>query len=94
MEKVGLLVDSQRLLEFQARLKQSEARVFDQLQEMIPEEVRPLVPKGGWKRYPSQYPKELVVTREVEVPSLLCTTCGEEGVSPSHNCSGEAEGTC
>lgn len=92
MEIVGLMVDSQRLLEFQSRLKQYEALAFDKLQEMIPEEVKPLVPAGGWKRFPSAYPKELVVTREVEVPALLCTDCGEEGVPSTHNCRAEAEG--
>lgn len=86
MQKVGLLIDSQRLLEFQARLKQYEARVFDKIQTIIPTEVKPLVPKGGWKRFPSGYPPEEVITQEVDVEVLVCTLCGEEGVTHTHNC--------
>jgi hypothetical protein len=86
MSKVGLLIDSQRLLEFQARLKQYEARVFDKIQALLPDEVKPLVPRGGWKRYPKGYAPEQVITREVSVESLVCTSCGEEGVSSIHDC--------
>lgn len=86
MQKVGLLVDSQRLLEFQARLKQYEARVFDKIQAILPDEVKPLVPKGGWKRPPKGYLPEQIITQETEVESFLCTLCGEEGVHQTHNC--------
>jgi hypothetical protein len=86
MEKVGLLLDPQRLLEFQSNLKQGEARVFDKLQELLPDEIKPLAPKAGWKRPPKGYAPESVITREVEVETLVCTDCGEEGVQPTHSC--------
>lgn len=86
-EKVGILLDSDGLVAFQSRLKQHASRVFDQIQAAIPEEVKPLVPKGGWKRQPKGYPPELVIEREVEVETLVCTDCGMERVQASHRCS-------
>jgi uracil-DNA glycosylase family 4 len=88
-EKVGVLLDSNRMIEFQARLKQHEARVFDKIQLLLPDEVKPLVPKAGWKKPPKGYAPELVVTREIEVDSFLCDTCGEEGVQSDHTCGPE-----
>jgi DNA polymerase len=90
-EQVGVLLDSARMVEFQARLKQYEARVFDNIQAILPDEVKPLAPKGGWKRPPKGYAPELVITREIEVETLMCDSCGEEDVSANHQCATELE---
>jgi hypothetical protein len=79
------------MVEFQARLKQYEARVFDNIQAILPDEVKPLAPKGGWKRPPKGYAPELVITREIEVETLMCDSCGEEDVSANHQCATELE---
>ena len=86
MERAGLLIDSAALLSFQSRLKQEEARIYDVIQQLVPEAALPLLPRDGWKRIPKGYPPEAIITLDRNREILVCSTCGTSDVPPTHLC--------
>ena len=86
MERAGLLIDSAALLSFQSRLKQEEARIYDVIQQLVPEAALPLLPRDGWKRIPKGYPPEAIITLDRDREILVCSTCGAFDVPPTHLC--------
>jgi uracil-DNA glycosylase family 4 len=53
-QQVGLLVSRDRLNVFIADLEVKQRRILHQMQGMVPEDCRPLTPKGGYKRAPEE----------------------------------------
>lgn len=53
-QQVGLLVSRERLDIFIEDLTVKQRRVLHQMQGMVPEHLRPLTPKGGYKRCPEE----------------------------------------
>jgi hypothetical protein len=92
MSSVGILLDSQRLLTFQSNLKKDASAIWEEIQSKVPNTLKPLSPKGGWKRKP-KIPPEGLIEMDVEIEVLACDSCGQEGVSSLHSCpEGSSEG--
>jgi uracil-DNA glycosylase family 4 len=53
-QQVGVRIDRQRLEVFIEDLAGKQRRILHQMQGMVPEELRPLTPKGGLKRAPEE----------------------------------------
>lgn len=53
-QQVGLLVSRERLDIFIADLEVKQRRILHTMQGMVPDAVRPLTPKGGYKREPEE----------------------------------------
>lgn len=86
-EDVGLLVDDGALRALSERLRQEEKRIDSDIQQLVPEELKPLLPKSGWKRHPgNRYPGQEVVEQRVKEMVRVCTQCGEAEVSSRHKC--------
>lgn len=53
-QQVGLLISRERLDVFIEDLTVKQRRILHHMQGMVPDEVRPLTPKGGYKREPEE----------------------------------------
>lgn len=87
MTKVGIALDSRRMLEFKDRLSQAASSTWEAIQSAVPPELRPLSPREGWKRKPKHIPADQLVEVEVDCEILVCDSCGARDVADSHACS-------
>lgn len=99
-EKVGVLVDVEGLPQFSADLAEKERGFMQQCQAQVPEDLRPLHPRKGWKKDPGEkkLPKPLskltdeeleVFCQKVEEVVPVCKTCGAMQVPNRHRCRGD-----
>lgn len=95
--EIGLKVDIVELDRFGADLTVKTAVLYKEIQELVPEHMKPLHPKGGWKRKPDTPEVEVEleegfkVTRPVlEAVELClvkkCLTCSATQITGKHRC--------
>ena len=98
-EAIGLPVSKEKLLEFDGKLTETYQRIRKELEEGVPESVRPWVPKEGWKTNPGPEKTVKVTIDREEVERTfpvvkqqaqgfvnVCSGCGTEGVHKKHRC--------
>lgn len=83
-EQVGLRLDPERLRSFHADLQRRQDKLFDDIQNVVPSQFKPLV--GGWKRPPDPTRHPHAVAMEVIESVKVCTDCGETDVGARHRC--------
>ena len=83
-EQIGLRLDPDRLRQFHSELQKRQDELFDEIQNAVPPDFKPLV--GGWKRPPSpdKHPNAIAMT--VTETVKVCTDCGEIDVNTRHRC--------
>jgi hypothetical protein len=96
--EVGLKVDRKQVEGMREVLRKKTGELYDEMQGMVPEEIRPLHPPGGWKKDPGTeevvYPKEgeehsrarPLLTIDEEAPIKVCRACNAQQVSIKHRC--------
>jgi DNA polymerase len=88
-EDVGLPVDKKALEDLQDELEKERQRIHAGIDALIPEELIPLEPKGGYKRFPigpDKKPKPgyfEVVSKQM---CYKCLACGKVDVTTKHRC--------
>lgn len=80
-EEVGLLFNRERLVAFGEELRVICSRLDGEIQEIVPEVVKPLV--GSLVRRPDE---EGIVEQVEEVLVQVCKRCGAEQIAKSHRC--------
>lgn len=84
MEKEGILLHRDGLSVLQEELRLKRLAKDQEIQDMVPAEVRPWA--GGWKRQPDPKQWPGAVKRKVMEEVLVCTDCGATEVGPAHKC--------
>jgi uracil-DNA glycosylase family 4 len=82
-EDAGLLVDKDELRVFGEDLTQKKQASNAKAQKLVPESVRPLYPKAGWKRKPD---KPNVIQRRENALVQVCLACNQAQVAKTHRC--------
>lgn len=101
LQEVGLLLDEPATVAFGEKLKDHARGFWAGLQEGVPEQLKPLVPKGGWKTDPGPekdcegFAGEKGARPTVKVmekhPTLTCLGCGVVGgITKKHRCKDKA----
>ena len=88
-EEVGLLVNQPKLIEFTANLEKHHERLYSEIQQIVPIELHPLVPKNGLKSWPEEKdgtPEAGIIEMLVVAPVQKCLACGELQISKTHRC--------
>lgn len=100
-QEVGMGMDRAALHDFKVKVHDLKVEKYDALQLMVPDEVKPLHPKDGWKTDPgvAEKPdpdapedaprmKPLLVAKE-DLVVQCCKTCGAVQVPAKHRCKDE-----
>lgn len=90
-EDVGLLVDLEELARLKERLDLTAGRIGGEVQALVPDAVKPLVPKGGLARHPGLEYDEAgvevpIYEAEVKVIGKVCEACSAEQITVKHRC--------
>ena len=85
-EKIGLLGNRAHLEEFHIRLDKRLKEIDLEVQALVPDNLKPLHPKQGWKRKPENVPEDKLIVHRVKMDVRICLSCYEEGVVPKHRC--------
>ncbi len=102
--EVGLKIDRAQLDGpdgMRDRLREKAKELHGQMQLIVPEELKPLHPKDGWKTRPAAdmvlWPNEgedgsrmrAVLTKIEQHPTRVCLTCGALQIPERHRCKNE-----
>ena len=83
-EDVGILIDQDECRTLQTDLQKKSDGFQAKIRAMVPDELKPLVPKGGLATYPQG--EENIWQKEVPHLATVCKTCDEIVKSVKHKC--------
>lgn len=84
-EKEGLLVDKVELERFGAELKAQKDISYTKTQSLIPDDIKPLYPRAGWKKPPGDRKADMLEFDRTAVVQV-CTSCNQAEVAKTHRC--------
>jgi DNA polymerase I-like protein with 3'-5' exonuclease and polymerase domains len=85
-EKIGLKVDKELLDKFQEELSARQQGLIGDIQQLVPEEFKPLHPAKGWKKKPAETKVKHLVTLYQTETIRKCFDCGALEVISRHRC--------